>query len=361
MDYTLLATAVALLCCGLIMVYSASAILAEQRLGSPYYFFKRQALWAIISLCAMAFFSKLNYNSLKEWIWPILIVTIVGLVGALFSLPIAGVRRWIRVGPIGVQPAEFAKLASVIFLAYYLDRKRSKVDSFVAGLVVPGAVVSVMLLLIGKEPDLGTPVLMFSVMLLMLFIGGARLSHVFMTLGSALPLVAYEIYKKPYRVARLLNFLSPYRDVQGSGYQLFQAMLAVGSGGWFGKGFGASKLKLMYLPTPHTDFIFPVICEELGLLGALGLLSAFALFLVRGVRIARAAPNLFGTLLAAGITFTIVLQAFFNVGMSIGVLPTKGIPLPFISFGGSSLLATMIGVGILLNISRQSTREKLPA
>ena len=139
------------------------------------------------------FFSKLNYNSLKEWIWPILIVTIVGLVGALFSLPIAGVRRWIRVGHIGIQPAEFAKLASVIFLAYYLDRKRSKVDSLVAGLVVPGAVVSVMLLLIGKEPDLGTPVLMFSVMLLMLFIGGARLSHVFMTLGSALPLVAYEI------------------------------------------------------------------------------------------------------------------------------------------------------------------------
>lgn len=359
MDYTLLGVAMALLCLGLVMVYSASAIWAEQNLGRSLYFFKRQTLWAAIGLCAMAFFSRFNYNRFREMMGPMLAVTVAGLLGALASLPIAGVRRWIRIGPIGLQPAEFAKLTAVFFLAYYLDRKRSKVDSPLWGLIVPAGVVGVLLLLIGKEPDLGTPILIFSVTLLILFVGGGRPRHLLGAVFCALPLAAYELVKYPYRRARLLNFLAPFDDPQGTGYQLAQSILAVGSGGWFGKGLGASKLKLMYLPTPHTDFIFPVICEELGLLGALGLLALFAVLLVRGVRIARSAPNLFGTLLAAGITFTICLQAFLNVGMSIGILPTKGIPLPFISFGGSSLLATLIGVGILLNISRQANREML--
>jgi len=214
--------------------------------------------------------------------------------------------------------------------------------------------------LIILEPDLGTPILMFAVTLLVLFIGGGRPRHLLGACACALPLAAYELIKYPYRRARLLSFLAPFDDPKGAGYQLVQSIMAVGSGGWFGKGIGASKLKLMYLPTPHTDFIFPVICEELGLAGALALLALFVALLVRGVRIARSAPNLFGTLLAAGITFTIVLQAFFNIGMSIGLLPTKGIGLPFISFGGSSLAATLIGIGILLNISRQSQRESVP-
>jgi cell division protein FtsW len=354
MDYTLLGTALALLCVGLIMVYSASAIWAEQNLGNSLYFFKRQLVWAAISLAAMAFSSRLNYNRYREWVWPIFFATVLGLAGALLCPPIAGVRRWIRLGPVGLQPAEFAKLASVCFLAYYLDRRRSKVDSPITGLVVPAAVVGVLLLLIGAEKDLGTPVLMFTVCLLLIFIGGGRLRHLLGGLALSLPVVAYELLKYPYRRARLFNFMSPFSNARGAGYQLAQSILAVGSGGWFGKGFGASKLKLMYLPTPHTDFIFPVICEELGLIGALGLLALFSLLLVRGVSIARSAPNLFGTLLAAGITFTITLQAFFNMGMSLGLLPTKGIPLPFISFGGSSLLATMVGIGILLNISRQA-------
>lgn len=358
MDYTLLATAMALMCVGIVMVYSASAIWAEQNLGNSLYFLKRQVVWAVIGVLAMSWFSRLDYNRFREYVFPVFVGTVLLLGAALVSSPVAGVRRWIRLGPIGLQPAEFAKLTSVLFLSYYLDRKRSKLDSPVHGLLLPMAVVFVLLALIGKEPDLGTPSLMFAVMLLLIFVGGGKVQYVLGAMAAGAPVVLWQILRVPYRRARLLTFLSPFQNMRGAGYQLAQSILAVGSGGWFGKGFGASQLKLMYLPTPHTDFIFPVICEELGLAGALILLALFALLLVRGVRIARQAPNLFGTLLAAGITFTICLQAFFNVGMSIGVLPTKGIPLPFISFGGSSLLATLIGVGILLNISRQAAAQQ---
>jgi cell division protein FtsW len=359
MDYTLLLICVSLVCWGIVMIYSASAIWAEQHLGTPFYFFNRQLLWAIASLGAMMLFSRLNYNRLREHVGPIFLATCIALVAALLSPAVAGVHRWVRLGSFGLQPAEFAKLTSVLYLAFYLDRKRSKLDSPFHGLVMPLCVVGVLLGLIAKEPDLGTPSLMFAVTVLMIFIGGGKAHYVLGAAAAAAPVVLYMILSVPYRRARLLSFMEPFENIRGAGYQLAQSILAVGSGGWFGKGFGASKLKLMYLPTPHTDFIFPVVCEELGLVGALAMLALFGAILVRGMRIARSAPNLFGTLLAAGITLSICLQAFFNVGMSIGLLPTKGIPLPFISFGGSSLLATLVGIGILLNISRQANREAL--
>jgi cell division protein FtsW len=302
----------------------------------------------------MGWVSRLDYNRLREWVAPIYGVTAVLLLAALFFRPIAGARRWIHLGPIGLQPAEFAKLTAVLFLASYLDRKHSKLGTPAHGLLIPLGVIGVLLLLIGKEPDLGTPTLMFGVALLILFVAGARMRWLFAALGAAVPLVAEELWRKPYRRARLMTFLTPFENIKGTGYQLAQAILAVGSGGWFGKGFGASQLKLMYLPKPYTDFIFPVICEELGLLGAFVVLALYATILVRGIRIGRQAPNLFGTLLACGITFTIVLQAFFNIAMAIGLLPTKGIPLPFLSFGGSSLLSTLVGIGVLLSISRQN-------
>jgi cell division protein FtsW len=353
-DLILLAAAISLTLLGVVMVYSASTIWAEQNLGKPYYFLERQFAWAVVSLAVMGWLSRLDYNRLREWLAPIYGVTAALLLAALFFHPIAGARRWIHLGPLGLQPAEFAKLTSVLFLASYLDRKHSKLGSPVAGLAVPLGVIGVLLLLIGKEPDLGTPSLMFGVAILVLFVSGARVRWIFAAIGAAIPVVIEELWRKPYRRARLMTFLSPFENIKGTGYQLAQAILAVGSGGWFGKGFGASQLKLDYLPKPHTDFIFPVICEELGLIGALIVLGLFATVLVRGVRIARQAPNLFGTLLACGITFSIVLQAFFNIAMAIGLLPTKGIPLPFLSFGGSSLLSTLMGVGVLLSISRQS-------
>jgi len=353
-DFILLAAALTLTVMGVVMVYSASTIWAEQNLNSPYYFLKRQFAWAVVSLLVMGWLSRLDYNRLREWLAPVYGVTVVLLTAALFFHPIAGARRWIHLGPLGLQPAEFAKLTSILFLATYLDRKHSKLGSPAHGLLIPLAVVGVLLLLIGKEPDLGTPAMMFAVAVLILFVAGARVAWIGGAILAAVPVVIEELRRKPYRRARLMTFLKPFENIKGTGYQLAQAILAVGSGGWFGKGFGASQLKLMYLPKPHTDFIFPVICEELGLVGALLILSLYATILVRGVRIARHAPNLFGTLLACGITFSLVLQAFFNIAMAIGMLPTKGIPLPFLSFGGSSLLSTLMGVGVLLSISRQS-------
>lgn len=360
MDYALLAAVVALVCAGLVMIYSASAILAEQTLGDPLYFFKRQLVWAALGFCAMAWASRVDYNRYREWMLPIFAATAAALLAVLFLPPTAGVKRWLRFGPVGVQPAEFAKLTAVMFLAYYLDRRKSKLASPLWGVLAPAGAVAVLLVLIALGRDIGTPALIFAASLLLIFVGGARLAHLLGLMALAAPVAVYELLKYPYRRARLMSFLHPFDEARGAGYQLAQSILAVGSGGWFGKGFGASQLKLLHLPTPHTDFIFPVVCEEMGLVGALGLLSLFALLLVRGTRVARRAPNLYGTLLAAGITFTICLQAFFNVGMSIGVLPTKGIPLPFISFGGSSLLATLLGVGILLNISRQAGRQGAP-
>lgn len=360
LDYVLLGASLTLLVLGVVMVYSASTIWAEQNLGRPLYFFHRQLVWALVSLVAMAAAARLDYNRLREYLMPIYGATVVLLLATHFFRPIAGVRRWIHLGPFGVQPAEFAKLTSVLFLASYLDRKHSRLGSPVFGLLIPLGVIGVLLVLIAREPDLGTPVLMFGIATLMLFVAGARVRWIAAAALGAVPLVAYELWRYPYRRARMMTFLAPFENIRGAGYQLAQSLLAVGSGGWFGKGLGASQLKLMYLPTPYTDFIFPVVCEELGLLGALAILGLFLTILVRGVSIARRAPNLFGTLLACGITFTIVLQSFFNIAMALGLLPTKGIPLPFFSFGGSSLLSTLVGIGILLSISRQC-REEVPS
>ncbi len=356
-DYTFLAIALVLLHFGCVMLYSASAILADQNHGDPLFVLKRQLIWAVLGLVLMTVASRFNYNRLREWVWPIVLLTVTMLAAVLFSDPISGAKRWIRLGSFGFQPAEFAKLTIVLFLADYLDRKRSKMSSIVQGLLVPGLIIGFFLVLIALEPDIGTPILIFAVGSMVLFIGGARAKHLAGTLCCAVPVLLFELLRLPYRRERLFSFLDPFSDAQGTGYQLVQSLLAVGSGGWFGKGLGASELKLLYLPNPHTDFIFPVICEELGLLGATAVLVLFALLLVRGIRIAKNAPNLFGTILATGLTLMIALQASFNISMSIGLLPTKGVPLPFFSYGGSSLLTTLIAVGILLNISRYSTEK----
>lgn len=352
MDYGLLTLVFALLAFGCVMLYSASAIFAEQRYNDPLYFLKRQTLWILLGVPLMLALSRLDYRRLQRLSWPAVGLSALSLVVVLFTHPVAGARRWIRAGPLGFQPAEFAKLALALFLADYLDRRRSKIGT-PRGLAAPALVVGLLLGLIALEPDLGTPALLFAASLLVLFVGGARPAHILSALACAAPALVYELAKYPYRRRRLAQFLNPWSDPQGSGYQLVQSLIAVGSGGWAGKGLGSSGIKLMYLPTPHTDFIFPIVAEELGLAGSALLLGLFTALTLRGMRIARAAPNLFGTLLAAGITMTLALQAFFNVAMSVGLLPTKGVPLPFFSFGGSSLLVTLAGAGILLNISRQ--------
>ncbi|MBI5200086.1 MAG: putative lipid II flippase FtsW [Elusimicrobia bacterium] len=353
-DMPLLGVVLLLTFIGMVMMYSASAHWAQQNHGDALFFVKRQLVWLAIGLPAMFVVSKINYNRWGEWAWLGVAVSVIGLIGALLSPPIAGVRRWIRFGPVGLQPAEFAKLAMLVFLADYLDRKRSKIDSPVHGAAVPWSVLGLMLGLILLEKDLGTPALMFATAVLVLFIGGARLRYVGAAIAASLPLLVWQLWAYPYRRRRVLSFMNPFEQAQGDGYQLVQSILAVGSGGWFGKGLGASQLKLLHLPTPHTDFIFPVVCEELGLAGSLFILGLFVTLLLRGIKVARAAPNLFGTLLGSGIVLWIALQAFFNASMSVGLIPTKGVPLPFFSFGGSSLVVTLVAMGILLNISRQA-------
>ncbi len=353
-DFSLLSVVLILMFFGLIMIYSASAIWAEQHLGQSFYFLKRQLFWAVFGVTAMGLISRIDYNRYREKIMPILSVTVIGLLWALLGHKVGGARRWIKIGPLGLEPSEFAKISCIVILSYYLDKKRSRLRSPVAGLLMPGVLLAPIIFLISKEPDLGTPVLIFTVSLGLLFTAGVKLKHILSLLSLSIPVIAYELIRFPYRRARILNFLSPFHDAKNTGYQLAQSLIAVGRGGVFGQGLGASNIKLMYLPTPHTDFIFPILCEELGLLGAVGLIGLFVFFAVKGTQIAKNAPNLFGSLLAAGITWLISLQAFFNMAMSIGLLPTKGIPIPFVSFGGSSLLASLIGIGILLNISRQT-------
>ncbi|MBI4248300.1 MAG: putative lipid II flippase FtsW [Elusimicrobia bacterium] len=341
---------------GLVMVYSASSIWADQRLRDPAYFLKRQALWMFLGLGMMLVFSGLNYNYLKEWSRPIMALCWIFLIATLFGPSVSGARRWIRLGSFSLQPSEFAKLAVIIFLSDYVDRKRSRLPSLTRGLLIPLGVVAMTCFLIALEPDIGTPILIFWVTLVMLFLGGVRWQPLAAIVLSALPVIVFEVLRRPYRRARLLAFLSPWSDAKGAGYQLVQAMLAVGSGGWLGKGLGSSELKLHYLPAPHTDFIFPVVCEELGLLGAMSVVALFASLFVKGIQIAKNAPNLFGLLLAAGITFNMAFQAVLNIAVSIGLLPTKGLALPFFSYGGSSIMATFLGMGILLNISKEQTR-----
>jgi len=354
MDYQLLTLTTVLILFGLVMVYSASGIWADQRYHDSLYFLKRQALWALLGLPAMILLAKTDYNRLRRLVWPLLALSVLALAAALFTRPVGGARRWIRFGWLGFQPAEAAKAAMILFLADYFDRKRSKVASPARGIVVPWAVLGLLLGLIALEPDLGTPALMFLVATAVMYIGGARLRYALAAVACAIPVLVYELLRYPYRRHRLANFLSPWSDPHGKGYQLVQSMLAVGSGGWFGRGLGSSQLKLMYLPTPHTDFIFPIIAEELGLVGSLAVLLLFAAVFLRGMRIAWSAPNLFGELMAAGISILICAQAYFNIAMSIGLLPTKGVPLPFFSAGGSSLLITLSEIGVLLSISRQA-------
>ncbi|MDE2290918.1 MAG: FtsW/RodA/SpoVE family cell cycle protein, partial [Elusimicrobia bacterium] len=269
MDANLLFLAVSMLAAGTIALYSSSAILADKEHGDAFFFVKRQLLFGGLGLASMMALSRLSYQRLREWVWPLVAGTAVVLVAVLFGPRIGGARRWVHVAGFNLQPAEFAKLTVVLFLADYLDRKRSRVQNPVQGMVVPWAVVGLLLALIGLEPDLGTPFLIFMVTVLVLFIGGARLNYVVGAVAASVPVVAWQLWAYPYRRARLLSFLDPFAKATGTGYQLAQSLLAAGSGGWLGKGLGHSEVKLLYLPAPHTDFIFPVLCEELGLLGGL--------------------------------------------------------------------------------------------
>lgn len=343
---------------GAVMVFSASAVTAQSQTGSAYGFFLRQMAALLVGLSGMVGLSRLDYRVLRR---PHVVFTALGIVLMLLIAVLMldrahATHRWIRLGPASLQPSEFAKLAAVIFLAWFLEPRvkqgGGRVNDVWESLVPALGPVMVLAALVVVEPDLGTSLMIMLVAGAMLFEAGLSLRFMGMALGAAIPVVYLLIVRVPYRYHRMIAFLHPDQDPQGAGFQLMQSLIAVGSGGFFGVGLMASRQKLFYLPEAHTDFIFAVLSEELGFLGAGIVIALFGIYGWRGLRAALAAPDDFGRMLAMGITFLVVGQALFNLSVVVGLLPTKGIPLPFISYGGSSLVVMLLATGILLNISQ---------
>jgi len=356
-DKWLFAATVGLALFGVVMVYSASAVMAQRENGSQFYYVIKQGIWTGIGLVVMLVAMQFDYVRLKDRriVYGLLLIATVMLL-AVFAFPsINGARRWIKFSKFSIQPSELSKLSLVIFLAYFLERRADQVKSFL-GTFVPCAFVTGMLaVLIVAEPDLGTAMMLAIVFGVLTYTAGARLLHLGLIAFPALVGLAGLLIFVPFRLRRMIMFLDPWADPQGSGFQVVQSLIAIGSGGPNGLGFAQGKQKMLFLPFAHSDFIFAVIGEELGLVGTLTVLLVFGLFLWRGIRTSLLAPDRFGMLLSLGLVTSIVVQALFNMSVVLSLVPTKGIPLPFISYGGSSLVPTLAAVGILLNISQHTT------
>lgn len=354
-DVVLFACVLALAAVGLVMVYSASSILAYDRLDDSAYFLKRQTAWVALGLGAMWLARSIHYPRLRRLTIPLLLVAAALMVLVLvpaFGRVAGGARRWIAVGPASFQPVEIAKIALVLYVAHFATRRGLEVRNLRHGVLPPLAIAAGLAALALLQPDMGSALVLGGIAIGALFLGGARVAHLVAAVALALPLVAAAVLAAPYRLQRVMAFLDPWRDPQGAGFHIIQSLLAFGSGGILGVGLGASRQKFFYLPESHTDFIYAILGEELGLLGTLCVLALYGLFAYRGLRIARAAPDRYGAVLAAGITASITGQALLNMGVATGVLPVAGVPLPLVSAGGSSLAVTMVQVGVLLNISQ---------
>ena len=367
-DGWLFVVTLVLLSTGVVMIYSASAIVAADRFRDPYFFLKKQVFWAALGCGALWLALRTDYRRLEKLVLPLLGLTVLLLVLVLIpglGVSVNGSRRWLRLGPLSFQPAELAKLALVIYLAAFLAKrvdghgpsrseKREELDEFWRGVFPPLAVGGALAALVLAQPDLGSCLTLLVLTLGLLFLAGARTRWLAMLVVPALPLAALAVWMAPYRMRRVFAFLDPWQDPRGSGFQIIQSWLALGGGGLTGRGIGESKQKLFYLPEAHTDFIFAIIGEELGFIGATLIVLLFAVLVWRGLRIGVRAGDPFGAYLALGITVLIATQTLVNLGVVTGTLPTKGLPLPFLSFGGSALLVTMLATGVLLNISQDA-------
>lgn len=353
-DKFLFTITAALMMFGLVMIYSASAVLALEKTGNPFYYVERQLLWCVVSISAMVVVMHVPYRKWNQrtLVYGSLLACVILLALVLLAPAVANVHRWFHAGPLSVQPAELAKIPLILFLAYHLSRRQGQIESLTT--VLPCLLMCGQLaFLIVIEPDLGTAVMFVCITVGMLFLAGLPWKY-FAGVGAlSLPAFYFLVMNVGYRRERLLAFFDPEADAQDTGFQIIQSLIAFGTGGIHGTGLANGIQKLFYLPEPHTDFIYAIVGEELGLIGTIIVVLAFLFFLWRGLRISWKAPDPYGQFLAAGITIMIVLQAFINMSVVVGLLPTKGLPLPFISSGGSSLLVNMIGVGMLLNISQQ--------
>ncbi len=338
------------------MVFSASAVMAKERFGSPYTFLLKQAVWAAAGLLAMLVAMKTDYRRLKHpaVVFSLLGVTTLMLISVFFLDRAHNTHRWIHWGAFSFQPSELAKPALILFLAYFLETRTKSMDDW-RNTLAPAVIPTVIFLgLIVFQPDLGTAIACGGITVCILYVAGTRLRYFGYAFLASIPALYVLIFHVAYRRDRILAFLNPYADPQGRGFHMIQSLIAVSTGGITGLGLMEGKQKLFYLPEPHTDFIYAVTAEEFGLLGSVFVAALFAVFLWRGLRTAIRTDDMFGKFLAVGITSMVVLQAFINISVVLGLMPTKGIPLPFVSYGGSSLFVTLACVGVLLNITRQT-------
>ena len=344
-----------LLAIGTVMIYSSSSVFAYELYGSSAYFLKRHLLFMLVGLIAAVALMSFDYGKLKNFTKPFLLFSILLLIAVFIpgiGRAAGGARRWISLGPISFQPSEIAKMALVFYAADVLARKQSEIKDFLYGLLPLMMALGACMVLILLEPDLGTAIALACLIIIMAFIAGVDIKQLlFMTIPGLIAIIGL-IAMKPYRIKRIMAFWNPWNDPRGSGFQIIQSMIAMGTGGLFGVGLAHSKQKLFYLPEAHTDFIFSIIGEELGLVGTLGTVLLFAIFIWLGFRIAYSARDLFGQFLAFGLVTMLALQVIINIAAVTGSIPTKGMPLPFISSGGTSLVYSLASVGLLLNIAK---------
>ncbi len=353
-DWSLLVTVLILCGLGLVMIYNASSPLAERNYQDSFHFIKKQLQWSLVGLIAFTITSRIEIDRLRAWIIPMAAIVFLMLASVLiFGTEINGARRWIGIGAVTFQPSEVAKLFTVLYLAHYIAKKEDKLKHFLEGAAPPLIVIGLMTLLVLVEPDLGTTVVILALTLSLLFLGGMPITQLLALTTMIVPFIGYWIVSSPYRLERILTFLNPWKEPLGSGFQMIQSQIALGSGGMTGTGLADGKQILFFLPEPHTDFIFAVIGESFGLVGTMFVLVCFTALLWRGARIALRVESSFHRLLAIGMTLVITLPALMNMGVVTGLLPTKGLPLPFLSYGGSSLLSNCMALGVLYNLSRE--------
>lgn len=359
-DVFLFLITIALIGLGVLMIYSASAITANEYTGDAYYFLKRQICWIILGLIGLFGAWRLNYHKLQNKSFSLFIAGVFLL--GLTLVPglgekIGGATRWLKIGFLSFQPSELLKVVFVVFLTDFIVRKKSDLQNFFKGFVPSLILLLIVSIILLKQPHFGMIILLGMVTVSVLFVGGARIQHLIYLILIAVPTIYILVLITPYRFRRLAAFLNPWADPEHTGYHIIQSLIALGSGGLCGVGLGESKLKLFYLPQSSTDFIFAVIGEEGGFLLAVVVILLFFGFAFAGCKISLSAKDSYGSLLAFGITMLIIMQSLLNIGVVTAVIPTTGMPLPFISFGGSSLLLNMIGVGIILNVAKQSLHQ----
>ncbi len=358
-DKVLFIATLLLVALGVVMVYSASAPVALERYGRASRFLMTQAMWAVLGITMLTVVMRIDYRYYREpmFIWTCLALVAFALVAVYFRAPVNGARRWFGIGGIGVQPSELAKLVAIFFIAALLDRRMHRIDDVTYSLMPIAIVVIGLVALILPEPDFGTSMAILMITAVMIFAAGLNWRYIVGVALVALPSIYIVVMGSAYRRRRALAFLNPWDDPLGDGFQIIQSLIAIGTGGVWGKGLMNGVQKLFYLPEPHTDFIYSVISEELGLIGATAVVICFCVVTWRGMRVAVRAPDTFGSFLALGLTTMVAAQAFVNLSVVLGLIPTKGIPLPFVSAGGSSLLINLVGMGILLNVSQHASSE----